>query len=768
MSPVPKPQAERLSTSKQPQSNRKIGRQQLKSGEFGQNMPREGSGALARSSSGLERLSSQPFLTEDQRAALDAALAAKQTAGQPAKPAPIKPAPQTSDETATANAAYKASIKALHNEKGAKWHDRHMNRHAAKGPGLPGRAKKGGSGGKYTWGGMLAEAQDGVQVDSNDPNYDSDDDMTRVSLQYDELAEDLETFKSGVVATLNEYFSNGDTKEAAFALLELGKPDFHHWFVKKAVTMSMDKHDKEREMTSVLLSSLYSEVIRQDQMAKGFFALADSIADLSLDVPSAPEMLANFIARAVVDEVLPPSFVGRLPAGPDKQQAEVYGACEARLAGRHAAEALQRCWGSSAGRSLMQTRESVASLLKEYQASHDVEEADRCLRALNVPFFHHELVKQLLLACMSAPAHQGSLLNLLERLAASGEVSLSQISKGFKRVKDSLEDVCLDFPSGELQLQECVSVGQAEGWLDGDWDAQDPHATPNGLASPNSPHIRAFKASASRIIKQFFASGECEDAAASLQALDTERPMEVFVKQAVLLAMEERPRERELVSKLLTHLHPSMLTTDQAEAGFLRLLYSAEDLILDCPQAVHYLGLFLGRAVVDSVLPAESFLSAALEAMPDRSLGLSVVGFAGDELGKRGVAERMRKCWGSVTERNTAELEAQMKEIVSKYLVVGDPMAAQCQLHELGAPAFHHEFVTLAFNAAAANPAADERIKDLLDLMVASGTISQTQMSDGFARVSAQVKGSSVGEGARSCFATFQQHASSHGWLEVA
>lgn len=47
--------------------------------------------------------------------------------------------------------------------------------------------------------------------------------------------------------------------------------------------------------------------------------------------------------------------------------------------------------------------------------------------------------------------------------------------------------------------------------------------------------------------------------------------------------------------------------------------------------------------------------------------------------------------------------------------------------------------------------------------------LMQTQMSDGFARVSAQVaKGSGEGEGARSCFATFQQHAFNHGWLEVA
>lgn len=62
--------------------------------------------------------------------------------------------------------------------------------------------------------------------------------------------------------------------------------------------------------------------------------------------------------------------------------------------------------------------------------------------------------------------------------------------QGFKRVMDSLEDVCLDYPSGETQFQECVTVGTAEGWLDGDWNEQEPHTAPNGLASPNSPRIR--------------------------------------------------------------------------------------------------------------------------------------------------------------------------------------------------------------------------------------------------------------------------------------
>ena len=71
----------------------------------------------------------------------------------------------------------------------------------------------------------------------------------------------------------------------------------------------------------------------------------------------------------------------------------------------------------------------VSAAAQEYETSHDVEEADRCLRGLNVPFFHHELVKQLLLACMSNTSQQDPLLHLLQHLAASGELSSSQIIK---------------------------------------------------------------------------------------------------------------------------------------------------------------------------------------------------------------------------------------------------------------------------------------------------------------------------------------------------
>ena len=118
-----------------------------------------------------------------------------------------------------------------------------------------------------------------------------------------------------VAELLEEYLDSGDIDEAAQSLQELDLPRYDHWFVKRAITLAMDRHDREREMVSVLLSALYSEVVSADQMARGLHDVLDALDDLTLDVPDASDQLATFIARAVVDDILPPSFVARLPNG---------------------------------------------------------------------------------------------------------------------------------------------------------------------------------------------------------------------------------------------------------------------------------------------------------------------------------------------------------------------------------------------------------------------------------------------------------------------
>eukprot|EP00955_Chlamydomonas_euryale_P038822 351209-Chlamydomonas_euryale.AAC.5 len=92
--------------------------------------------------------------------------------------------------------------------------------------------------------------------------------------------------------------------------------------------------------------------------------------------------------------------------------------------------------------------------------SHDADEASRCLRALSVPFFHHELVKQSLHLAMGAPpGARAAALSLLARFSRTGEISQSQMAKGIRRVTDNLADLCLDNPSAKEQYDSVMQVG---------------------------------------------------------------------------------------------------------------------------------------------------------------------------------------------------------------------------------------------------------------------------------------------------------------------
>ena len=63
-----------------------------------------------------------------------------------------------------------------------------------------------------------------------------------------------------VASIVEEYFASGDVDEVATSLGDLGAPEMLHYFVKRLLVLALDRKDREREMASSLLSSLYAEV----------------------------------------------------------------------------------------------------------------------------------------------------------------------------------------------------------------------------------------------------------------------------------------------------------------------------------------------------------------------------------------------------------------------------------------------------------------------------------------------------------------------------
>lgn len=238
----------------------------------------------------------------------------------------------------------------------------------------------------------------------------------------------------------------------------------------QAVQLSLDRKDREREMISALLPQLCSAVITQDQASLGFTRLLAASDDVALDIPDAPRLLTLFLGRAIVDEVLPPKFlvdsVSFLTAhGAGVGIVKTTGSL---LSARHSAERFATCWHARAETpGARATSASMKELLEEYLKSGDEQEATRCLRDLGAPHFHHELVYLAVVAALNTEEGQDDVpsLKLIKGLAASGEISSTQMRLGFDRLKGDIDDLSLDYVHAGVLVPKFEAKAAMEGWL---------------------------------------------------------------------------------------------------------------------------------------------------------------------------------------------------------------------------------------------------------------------------------------------------------------
>ena len=154
-----------------------------------------------------------------------------------------------------------------------------------------------------------------------------------------------------------------------------------------------------------------------------FDFLMKNLDDLVLDTPDAPTILGNFMARAIADDCIPPKFILSYKGHVDTELAGkslcragnlfftnktpsysivwsifswncfYFSISDTLLSIKHGLVRLDNVWGVGGGlRPVKYLIKQIVLLLKEYLCSGDIGEASRCLRELEVPHFHHELV----------------------------------------------------------------------------------------------------------------------------------------------------------------------------------------------------------------------------------------------------------------------------------------------------------------------------------------------------------------------------------------
>jgi len=120
---------------------------------------------------------------------------------------------------------------------------------------------------------------------------------------------------------------------------------------------------------------------------------------------------------------------------------------------------LDNVWGVGGGiRPVKYLVKKIVLLLKEYLCSCDVQEATRCLKDLEVPHFHHELVYEAVVMVIESMHEKTdeAMCKLLQALFRSFVITIEQMRAGFQRVYDQMVDISIDVPQAYSVLERWV------------------------------------------------------------------------------------------------------------------------------------------------------------------------------------------------------------------------------------------------------------------------------------------------------------------------
>lgn len=250
--------------------------------------------------------------------------------------------------------------------------------------------------------------------------------------------------------------------------------------------------------------------------------------------------------------------------------------------------------------------------------------------------------------------------------------------------------------------------------------------------------LSEFKIRVSDAVREYFDSSDPDEVVRCIDEMKCRDYHSEVIKRAISLGLDEGPRERELVSRLLACLHPNPLTDEEMEMGFEVLLDSIEDLVIDIPDAKAMVGSFLARAVVDEVL-APAFLSNRNNTHP----GDCVVEKAVSLLSREHCTARLEKVWGPGDGRPVTELKEIMDQLLKEYLLSRELDEAASCVRELKASHFHHELVKRGVKIAmeedgrdhASESSALDAMAALFKFLVNNSIVSEYQVAKGVSRL---------------------------------
>jgi len=524
-----------------------------------------------------------------------------------------------------------------------------------------------------------------------------------------------EELKGAVAMLVDEYFESGEVKEAVQCVQDLEAPHFLHEVVKRVVYRAVEKGEAAMRMALQLIKALLAiGALEHMQLTKGMQRSVVGLADLSLDVPDAPERLRTLADWLAFENLVSPAF----------EQAVLL-------------KAKERAQPTSA-----RVTSCATILVEEFLVSASSQDAVASLRELGGPDdARPELVmKMLQLSMDKSEEERAMILELLTALVVRGEVQPAEVEAALETLLRQVPELVLDVP----RLCDYLAHAIAH-FLEDRTVPEALLASVPALAGEKGATIVAqvgkmtslplpvttMKAKVKGIIAEYFVSGDLPEALERLGEVEGRCGQEV-VKRTLVEAMEKKNRDREMASVLLSGM-TKLYGSEQFFEGFIRVLRGIDDIALDTPNAAQLLARFIARATIDDVLPPV-FVSLVPARVASTGRGKEVLEMA-KALMEQHSSTRIMNLWGAGAKSSVEELKALVCTLVEEFFDSGDLAEAVRCVQELDAPDFAHEVVKrVAYRAVEKGGPALPQGRGLLDALRSSGALPDSQLVRGMGR----------------------------------
>lgn len=291
-------------------------------------------------------------------------------------------------------------------------------------------------------------------------------------------------------------------------------------------------------------------------------------------------------------------------------------------------------------RDLTLFKRKVRAACDEYISSLDSAEFIKSVQGLEFSLYHQDLpailIKYALDRSDSDRQHISSLLHYMVR---ENLLTSAQMTKGFRKLFNVIDELAVDAPNARVILFEFVGHGRAAGYLDSEAVA----AMENEAVYLSEPEKSAtWKKTIKDIVQEYFVSADVKELERAVKEVPSAMHFEV-IKQMGNTALDKGNAERERANVAFAALVGTTISADQMAKGFTILLNRVEDIYLDVPEVLKLLSRMLARAVSDEALPPAFLLRLDLH---EGDLGFQVAKEAQTLLKQPGAVQFLENVWG--------------------------------------------------------------------------------------------------------------------------